>query len=358
MSEVDNEKIRGLTTHPFTLLSLSDREKFHTGFLAYCINLYGKEFAIRLFGDKGFSGVERVRAVTEVNGADLVVCVCDAINKEICGTQKKGCAPRKHAKAIVEVKLKTDLHSNQLDRLASKEKFSGKHLISLFKPIDSKEFHKDFNFLYLRQIPNALEGFDKKNIGVEDATLVSMWSEYLLSLGKLVDKFTTKELGKIDDDVLIVLKKIKLNGIFQRYRFSLINNEFKHHSNKYLENDLGFGDLIIKTDINNTHGEALFEVCSQVTPIYRVGLQWQRNVVKLFAEGDQKSDSHRDDLLIRLSELAFDSDDQMNKTGKFRSITIRKNWDVMGDISEKPKELFELFRQTLESWRIICDNQS
>jgi hypothetical protein len=354
--DLAKEGIEQLVKHPFTLLSLSDREKFHTGFLAYLINEHecGVTIANEIFavGNKSPEWNKPIKALVEYDSVDLLLCQCNEFGKEACGTFSKPCEPKKYAIALAEVKLKTDLHSDQLEKLKQKiKKDVPIYLISLFpttEPVSDTVAYTCFDLCNIPDIlsihcdipsigePSIVGMPDDSALPDNTKALLSLWSAYLNWLKFVVDYFIEQEMKAIDPKIVNGLRSIKLLGIFQRYRFSLIKKALQQNGRK------------VEAIIHNSHGESLLHIFF-LSNKYQVGLQWQYGILKLFIESDQAKDPERDQLLVCLAKK-LGVDKKLNRDGKFRSITWRDDWDVMGDISRLGKELEDHFKEVREAW--------
>lgn len=344
LEEKAKEAIDIIIAHPFTLLSLSDREKFHTGFLAYVINNneFGLCVAKKIFS-KSNTLPERdkqIKALVEYESIDLLLCRCDEFGKEACGTLSKPCEPKKNAIAPAEVKLKTDLHSNQLEKY--KQKFPKEirenlpfYLISLFPTTES--ISDKVQAFDLCDIPDILpecipDLYTQKD---DTRTLCSLWCTYLIALKAIREYFVAQKLQKINLRIVNGLRSIKLLGIFQRYRLSLISPKPQ-----------GF-----EAKIDNTKGAALLDVFIQDTE-YKVGLQWQGLNLKLFIAGNTMGDEKRDKLLKELAKK-LEIKTESRRDGIFRSINWANDWDIMGNISGREEELEQKFKSVHSAWKEV-----
>lgn len=339
--------------HPFTLLGLSDREKFHTGFLAYTINKFGASIAEKVFaGVVASSWQNNPKALVEYNSIDLLLCRCDEYGKEICGTLDGQCMPHRNVIVLAEVKLKTDLHDDQIERY--REKYPGKPvlLISLF-PTTEGEKTKRFDLCDMQGIiDECLYSAD-----ADTKALFSLWGTYLGHLKVVRDYFVSQGHSKIDQEIVKGLRKIKLIGIFQRYRFALVNKDMekaKSESTKLDDSD----KRNIEIKIENTHAESLIEIFCFVKitgGIYKFGVQWQANNLKLFIETKEKNDNNarnvRDGVLQNIAAKVEPENTGLERNGRFRSIFFLEKWIVMEDIKGKGGDLFHLFECALRECR-------
>lgn len=339
------EAIEALIVHPFTLLSLSDREKFHTGFLAYVIN--NKEFGLcvakEIFAvSSTLPGWDKpVKALVEYNSIDLLLCRCDEFVNEACGTFSGLCKPKKNAIALAEVKLKTDLHSDQLKKYSNKipetiRKKMPFFLMSLFPTIEPESVMGKFEAFDLCKIPDILER-SKDIIEKDDTKLLSLWCTYLTALKAVREYFVKQGNEKINERIVAGLRKIKLIGIFQRYRFSLIKMRLQEDG------------CNSEPTIHNSHGEALLHLLLE-NKSNKVGLQWQYSNLKLFIEEDSKDNEGRDILLNKLASKLELSKVRLNRDGKFRSISWAEDWNIMDDINGRGEELAEKFQSVGKAW--------
>lgn len=320
-----------LREHPFTLISLADREKFHTGMLAFTINKLAPKkklaFLKALWGDEScardeFRKPKALTAAVEQNSIDLVV--------------RNGSKPTDVILLWAEVKFKTTLSKDQLEKY--KKLLPNDAIGALFALFTGVERIPD-GIKEVRFQDVIVGAKDDILAGVHDAdskTLIRLWIEYLESIKSLTCHVTKVETNTINDrDFRENLDKIKLKGIFEHYRQSL----FRRSVEKYM------AKRSLTWDSNeviqfNSHGNAGIEhflhTCeNKKDEGLRYGLQWQGNALKLFVsiENLQLEDTRE----VRLGQLlkAFKNEDlvpkgfpeKMSPGEKFRSYTI-ETWDI------------------------------
>jgi hypothetical protein len=335
-----------LRNHPYTLLSLSDREKFHTGFIAYCLRRYRPTLFKRLFDSNEYPETIDV----EQDSIDLVV---------------KGAKGR--YLGIAEVKLKTDLHDEQLDKyngkvlanlknLKIKNDAVGRIVIGLFSPVDERQLNEaSFTFVDLTETLRGLivEELLKEQDSVI-RTLIGLWTGYLEGLDSLKSYFIQTGTGSINGEVPGMLETIRLRGIFERYRHRLVADNLRNSAPDLVDLDKEGGGPI---DISNSHGNGILDM--YVLPRkgkVQFGLQWQAGTLKLFIH-HQKESPRRNELLLSIAEEIVKSgvvpeipNPTLNRKGVFRSVTIGEvGWNVLSDdISNSHCKLIEIFRRLQE----------
>jgi hypothetical protein len=311
-----NNVIKNIKKHPFTLLSLSDREKFHTGFIAYAVNNCNGLLK-HIFGEIGTN--KDLKAYVENNSIDLVI-----MPNEPNGFDGKNF--RQKVEAIAEVKFKSDLHSDQLVRYSSKVNDIPKKLIYLLEPVFFEKEKSGFEGMRINEIVNKVKTED---------TLIKLWVEYIKSMNSLVKEFEKQKLNEIKwENFETDLISIKMKGIFERYRYAefakrLIGKVKGEWFDKKENNKLFF-------KIHNTHGNTLLEFFYLIKPtdnnahVEQYGLQWQSNSLKLYMVSKTgKKNVFRDDKLYKLANHYCERFKYCNlkrnkKDGKFRSFSIFK----------------------------------
>ena len=329
-----------LRNHPYTLLHLSDREKFHTGFLAFCLKRYKPTFFYSMFGRR--DPLPDLLVDVEYQSMDIVV--------------RESKDPKIYL-AAAEVKLKTDLHDDQVRKYRKK---IGKHavarVIGLFPPTEANEQElKQRGFPYeglTEKIPGWVEEQIRGESDPEIKCIFTLWVGYLRDLGVLRSYFVEKGTESIGQDIVDALDDIKLKGIFERYRHGLITSQLQ---------DLRFREELGKDgegkgplDIGNSHGNGILDLYTIPRPKKKgegvqMGLQWQAGQLKLFVHHKKDSES-RNKLLKGIAEKIkssgkLDFEVKPNKEGRFRSVTlIDKGWDILkDDISDKHQTLREVY---------------
>jgi len=315
MCEKDKETLESVLVkmgdHPFTLLGLSDREKFHTGFIAFCVNQIGESFYKTLFGLNEHSQIE---ASVEEKSIDLMLK---------CG---------KTVVAIAEVKLKSDLHSDQLDKYARKYPNSNKYIIGLFAPAyvyDANQW-KLISFDDIGACLNSVRSSYKKT---EYADLIVCWHQYVTLLARACNEYVTIGLGSVSANTVALLHELKLKGIFEQWRYASVASEMR--------------EVIDCIHFGNTHSNALLHVSAGIYEGMTCGLQWQAGSLKLYMEArviGNKNDIERDHALRKLA-ANFTNVHQATRisTGYFSSVTIEK-WDINADVRDKSGQFIEKYR--------------
>jgi PD-(D/E)XK nuclease superfamily len=323
-----------LKIHAFSEIGLADREKFHTGLLAHTLRQLQKnntgllETLIgKVWGDKAknkCANSENLQVFVEHQSIDLIV----KIDGNIC--------------LFAEVKLKTTLSENQLEKYSIRMPKAYGALLVLFTP---KEVAKNVTVnSFPETIVDLFSGEDggeflKKND--DSIILIRLWVDYLKSINSLACQFAKLELKEVQskDSFKKSLQDIKLKGIFEWYRYNVVLS-------KVLDAFENCKQCEFKTF--NSNGNAGINFQFNSASGFSYGLQWQANALKLFViDNNYKKGSEtpkRDEFLHELGEKygkKFNTNNKrMNRIGKFRSITVER-WDVFSDVSGKPKELIE-----------------
>jgi hypothetical protein len=338
-----------LSSHAFTVIQLSDKEKFHTGMLCYTLNEHPSLFNTVFKLPTG----EDYKAVVEEKTIDLLITQGGAI------------------KLIVESKLKTGLHEsktpkrfkisygenvNQLEKIQLNNPNlgdNGYYLLSLFPEIEENKF----GFKGLQFTESILSEIEK--VCSQKNNLINLWIEYLKQLKVLVDYFVENNMDCINlnnsdpmnpKSLNDLLKEIKLNGVFESYRYGLIQKEVQ---SKLLESDVG--KQLKKTlkekkrieqigELFNSNGNAGLEYSFGRNQKY-FGIQWQGSL-KLFivtekiAVKEGVKDIQKN---LGLSELKYKNGLSLPITkGVFSSVTIKRDWNIYEDITDKPIEIIKL----------------
>lgn len=312
-----------LEAHPFTVLSLSDREKFHTGLLAFAMNRY-PNLIRQVF--PGTGSLQNLGAFPEERSIDLVV---KSTLRDV---------------AAAEIKLKTDLHDDQLNkinRLLPGTIAGIKAVVGLFQPVrkEDRDWMRDNEFRWLsltEEIPQFLRPMTAAETDPDIAPLMRLWFTYLAELDVVRKYFSQRGAHEIEKrEISESLCKIKLRGIFEAYRYNLVCQDIKA------------GEL----QIGNTHGNAQIHIPLElVRDSQNFGLQWQSGILKVFIEIKATADKyrlHRDAelraLATRVHEFILErgwrkdfeeKPEKLNKKGMFRSITIAR-WNCFDDLRDK-----------------------
>jgi len=279
-------------------MSLSDREKFHTGILSFVINnLEGKaqlNLLKSLWGEKAVEKLEGHQFSSEVEqkSVDLVVRSepSDPKNSEIV--------------LWAEVKFKTTLSEKQIEKY--QEKLPAKAhgaLFALFTGVDKAP--KGFREVTFQTavLDPTLDILANLKCSGDAKAMIRLWIAYLKSMNVLTKHMMDRKLKKIEvPNFEKELKALKINGIFGHYRHSLFLNKLENR----LEN-LDHLNALKKPDICriqqfNSNGNSAIEFrirpFPELNPInwdtkpdpsnwdchMGYGLQWQSGALKLFID--------------------------------------------------------------------------
>lgn len=322
------QELSRLQNHPFNLIGLADREKFHTGMLGFLLNSlleYDNEIfqdlCLRLWpGKPGIETQNETIILVEEKGIDLVIM---------------------HAGSVThwaEMKLKTGLGNEQIQRYEKKHPDSKGVLLGLFPENSGSEKTQFRSFPEIISDflqPPTLRSIAKAGLDDDRVTLIRMWSEYLSLVGRIATDFGNCGVDKIEKGLEIrqQLRNIKLLGIFERYRYSLVERNLDRlHRN-------------VVTKLFNTNGNAGIEL--EIAGDFPYGLQWQAGALKFFVIDPNykngKITEERDALLQHLSTKYLEhfnlpQNKKLNQMGKFRSITVQR-WDVLDDCNGRARFL-------------------
>ena len=361
-----------LQKHPYTLISLSDREKFHTGMLAFVINKLDQ--TSKIFIIKQLWGVElpqedgEVTADVEWQSIDLIV--------------------RQNKKIVLwaEAKFKTTLGREQIakyeEKLPRQSKDAKGVLFALFTEVDLASGGIDE--VAFHNVIIEHQKFILSHIKGDCEVLVRLWVQYLEPIQVLtryikeIGVNSVSWTGNIHGSFSDNLYRIKLKGIFEHYRHSvfrenveglikerindsvglLIPNQFNSHGNSGIE-------YVVYPFDNQTNGDRKLHP-DNANGHMRYGLQWQAGSLKLSIDVAKENfytarwakskklkladvRSTRDAKLLALygKFLALNWADKRlgrnNKSGtKFKSYTIAK-WDIFNpQLGDKPATLQDL----------------
>ncbi len=388
-----------LIKHPFTSIQLSDKEKFHTGMLKIMLDTIGEPAYACVFGN------EFTKELYSNNGTPLILLEqgsIDMVIKKLIKDQKESIF------AIIESKFKTGLHyskdkktsSGYIDQLTkyaySNDGLKAKYgfVISLFKenkddlkiksiPEKEPKIQKykplrfiDFDFGFLEK---EISRLNKSNLLKPDildkAVLIRMWLDYLKCLSKVVNFFVEKKFEDVSDkNFENDLKKIKLKGVFERYRLKLIEKELleKINPQEQLKESLKRGasfenipnaenNFIMIKNTNGNESLLLAINSEEGNEKFYYGIEWQSGSVKVFIKWNKNrinSDlkKKREEALIllierllpKLEKNTVDKFIKPNKKGElshrdsvFKSITIIKK-SIFEDIQDISEKLFDI----------------
>ncbi|MFZ4582703.1 MAG: hypothetical protein ACOYM7_08625 [Paludibacter sp.] len=327
-----DDSFKLLINHPYTAMQLVDKEKFHTGLFGFTCKII-PVFLYKLIG-VDHSG--KIETIFEQESVDLIV----KIGKEMI--------------AVFEMKLKTTVHNksgttiNQLEATSvkiqkkAKDKVTPLFLVTLFETDEGEKWGwKNITYKKIADTLYEILEVPPSNIDKDYIALISLWHKYLNALVEISTYVFNAGNESIEfENLENPLEKIKLKGIFEDYRANRVlklipNTEDKETKKHYLKTD-------------NSHGHGLLDV-ALLDYEYRFGLQWQRNVLKLFAEliSPDKNQEDRDRFLKKLGgylKKEYDQNinvilNQENKEVKFRSITIKGNWSFFSNLNGSSNEL-------------------
>jgi len=341
--------------------------------LCYTLNKYPRLFkTIFELEGKGYT------ASVEKNLIDLVV------------TQQEG--KRERIILIVESKFKTGLHKsktpephkkkkgkfiNQLEKIRLKhpnlEAKKGYYLLSLFPVIEKDRFEFkgiQFTVIILKKLQELKIGGE---VISEEDSLILLWIKYLKNLKVIVDYFIENEMNCINliisdttsnTSLKTLLSGIKLNGVFESYRYGLVQQKVEKKLSDEIKKSLkksciNRNELEQVGELFNSHGNGgihyalAMKEMKEKTKSY--GVQWQ-GALKLFIETENKS--NKDGVKIIYKKLLGDESLKEPSLGKFSSITIKNDWNIYDDISEKSEEIVDyLNKLNQKEIKAIVENE-
>lgn len=336
--------IENLLKNPFTSIQLTDKEKFHTGMLKllleYC---QSNNIEHELFSyDKSLPSTY----LLEKQSVDLYI------------------TDRSEHTIIIESKFKTGLHmSNHKGGLVSQiKKYADNHpeakeglIVSLFKETEdlsltdskNKKIKHFKNITYTNEVLGLLNivlKYSSKNSG-HVYNLLVIWKNYLTDLKVIVDQFEKQSLNLIDiENLKSHLHKLKLKGVFQRYRMNLVKEQVDRLLNS---------EKISKGKLGNTHGNAFlhYEIMFGKNDFNfeKYGIQWQNENLKFYIELKNKSSKNevRTQALKQIGELLHKMffkectlSKNINRNGKFKSFNIAVV-DEFSDLNNLPDKFAE-----------------
>lgn len=344
------DAIKSLKNHPFTVIQLSDKEKFHTGMLCYTLNRYPSLFKT-LFGlnDK------KNKASVEENSVDLIIRDKDNNIKVVVESKFKTGVHKSPATKEVREKGKLDSTTKYICQLEKMEILYGlkkndvvikKYFISIFKKSDlSKEWNQ---LLFTGKTLSSLKDLMINIKDTSKAHLILLWIDYLEKLKVIVDYFIENKMTCInlknsvppDNSSLSgLLKGIKLNGVFESYRYGLVQQIVKKNLSDKIRNLLKIScknrnELEQVGMLFNTRGNGGIHYAFGGNEKSSFGIQWQ-GVLKLFIETENKSSKTCVETIYK--KLLGVESLKHPSLGKFSSITIKNDWDIYGNIKERPE---------------------
>ena len=363
---IDIEKaFEALKQHPFTLISLADREKFHTGMLAFTINQLASEARLVLlrsmWGEKACDSLtgdetEKLRAFVEQNSIDLVV----KVGREV--------------KLWAEMKFKTTLSKSQIEDYRNLHPSAKGALFALFTGVET--IPADFMEICFHEKVLGMKTSILDGVADPDSkTLIRLWIKYLSEIQSFTRYVVDTDGNPILEEKFSEnLSTIKLKGIFEHYRHSV----FKKSLETWWKGDTT-RSAIPKVNQFNTHGNAAIEhtvfpfsqdpegeIGSEATDGKHLsyGLQWQGGSLKLFVVSkDREGDIDRNKKLEKLHEVFHEKKwvhvklRKSLKEVEFRSHTI-ENWDIFNPkLDGKSATLDELAKQYGERLEYLASEE-
>jgi hypothetical protein len=324
-----------LLEHPFTIIGLSDREKFHTGLLAHTLRSF-----LRIDRDLGIELISKLwgtdNSLAELQNAEKIEVFVEEKSVDL------GIRTEKEVILFAEMKLKTRLADHQLREYRAKYPRAVGVVLGLLREptgqsdISSRPFPRIVSqLLEVKPFAKYLSEADADSV-----ILIRMWREYLMSLSDLAVQFEMAALAELMDPNKLeeMLRSLKLKGIFESYRYRLIRSKLER-----LKTSAAIREF-------NTNGNAgLHMFYSGGLPF---GLQWQAGSLKLFVEDPTykkgRVSKRRDELLQNLTrefcrEFGLNQLEKLNRNGKFRSASVER-WNIFENCEERANLLNERLR--------------
>ena len=349
------ETIEKIKNHPFTFMQLSDKEKFHTGLIAYAIKEYPKFLNLLLNDGRNYLAGDKYKVLVEHDSTDILIVdeYCYDEPEKFPGKDK--ITPF----AVLEVKFKSAMHSSkknedvipQLTKYEDKYKKHNPQFIYIYlfdEPEVQSHFSNTWRFISYNDLVTMLEPV--YGAGHEgDIQIIGAWISYIklmVEFSKFVKNqalYSLKTAYQSNDTIGALIHDIKMRGLVDHYRYSLfltslLKSELvKVPLLKYTKNKEEIKTDCIYYLIDNTHGNGLihFEIFNGKTTY---GIQWQSSLLKLYMHADSKNNVERDaELLAMATKLFGEGAYTLNKDGVFRSISIYKDlsWDIYDDQNDK-----------------------
>lgn len=332
-------RLKDLGDHPFNIIGLADREKFHTGMIAFVINSLDadlqRDFLKALWPDCveqiDAECVDPYHAEVETGSIDLIVKLAN------------------RPSLWAEVKLKTTLSQGQADKY---QKRLGASTGALFSIFDEAE---DTAGLSHTKFPRVITAFFDRDAAKDwvqarehptDDTkaLVRLWLEYLETLSAVTLRFEEVGLGRVCSDVdhlNHLLSTIKLKGIFQHYRFAQFRRSLEDLPSEIVVHQF------------NSHGNSGLDLVCGKRGTFSAGLQWQAGAVKLAVVHARKNHEDSEAVLRDLYRFvggAEKCDETLRvSSGKFRSMTIAR-WDIFEQIDLERTTAFATWALAAQRW--------
>jgi len=324
--------ISRLKEHPFTLIGLADREKFHTGLLAHALRC-------SIDRDRGSA----IDIVSELWGDHIAASQLQRAQKiEVFveeGSVDLGIRVDGDVAYFAEMKLKTGLADHQLKKYKHKHPDACGVVLGLFS---EETGHED---IASRKFPDIISSSfkmppisDELDEAKQDSLiLLRMWKDYLSALANVSGQFEKAGLGPIEGAERLKedLRTLKLKGVFEAFRYRLILAEVQKR------NCPGSAEIF------NTHGNA--GIHFKFDRDMPFGLQWQAGALKLFVEDPRFKNGVSSDLRdARLEQLAEKYVSHfglakrilLGRPGKFRSVTVDR-WSIFEPCKERIEKIVD-----------------
>ena len=347
--------IEKIKNHPFTFMQLADKEKFHTGMIAYAIKQYPKFVNILLSDGRNYLAGDKYKVLVEHESTDILIV------DEYCYDEPEKYPGKDKITpfAVIEVKFKSAMHSSkkneevipQLTKYEDKYKKYNPQFIYIYlfdEPEVQNQFGKTWRFIGYHDILTILGSVHDRGV-LGNEQIIGTWISYVESMvefSKFIKNqalFSLKTAYQSNETIGAYIGEIKMRGLVDHYRYSLFLNALLKSEKlqspllSYPSKDEEKKKDCIYYKIDNTHGNGLihFELYNGKTTS---GIQWQSSSLKLYIHADSKKNSDRDEELITLATKLFgEAEHTLNKDGVFRSISILKelSWDIYDDQNDK-----------------------
>jgi hypothetical protein len=357
--------IEQIKNHPFTFMQLADKEKFHTGFIAYAMKEYPKFLNNLLNDNRNYLAGDKYKVLVEHDSTDILIVDEYCYDEPEKFPEKDKITPF----AVIEVKFKSAMHTSKkkddvIPQLTKYEEKYRKHqpqfiYIYLFEEAEIHDhFSKTWRFVSYNDLVTMLEPvYGSGYIG--DAQIIGTWISYMklmVEFSKFIKNqglYSLKTAYQSNEKISELINEIKLKGLVDNYRYSLVlsallkSDLIQYPLLKYTsKNEEKIKDAIYYL-IDNTHGNGLlhFEIFNGKTTY---GIQWQSSILKLYMHAESKNNSKRDEELIATAKKVLgEGEYSLNKDGVFRSISIYKelSWDIYDDQNDKTPIIAELLNK-------------
>ncbi|RTL13604.1 MAG: hypothetical protein EKK56_04780 [Flavobacteriaceae bacterium] len=347
--------IEQIKNHPFTFMQLADKEKFHTGFIAYAMREYPKLLNNLLNDDRNYLAGDKYKVLVEHDSTDILIVDEYYYDEPEKFPGKDKITPF----AVIEVKFKSTMHNSKrkddvIPQLTKYEEKYKKHnprfiYIYLFEEAEIHDhFSKTWKFVSYQDLISMIEPiYGSGHIG--DVQIIGTWISYmklLVEFSKFIKGqglFSLKTAYQSNEKICELINEIKLKSLVDHYRYSLVlssllnSNLIQSPLFKYTNKNEEKRTDAIYYLIDNTHGNGLlhFEIFNGKTTY---GIQWQSSTLKLYMHAESKNNSERDEELVATAIKMFgEGEYSLNRDGVFRSISIYKelSWDIYDDQNDK-----------------------